>query len=162
MTLAKCYPDGPLVLGKDDVIADFVVSLIPWVDSFGPCRAIGIIRRERLVGGFVFHNYRPQYRSVEFSGGFTEPYWPSRDVFRSLCQYGYLQLGCDRAYSLTPKHNKPARKFLEWAGFKLEGCARKGFGRYDAMIYGMLRNECRWLERQEENGKLTPARSAAA
>ena len=39
------------------------------------------------------------------------------------------------------------REFLIRLGFVLEGTMRRGFTNDDCVIYGMLREECRWIER---------------
>jgi hypothetical protein len=44
------------------------------------------------------------------------------------------------------------------SGFKLEGVHIKGLdGRQDAISYGMLRSQCRWLKENRNGQKLTNA-----
>lgn len=68
-------------------------------------------------------------------------------VLRAIFHYVFVQLGCVRCTATTRKTNMKARAFLEGLGFKLEGNLRKGFdGVKDALIYGLLAEECRFLE----------------
>lgn len=153
--------EGPLVFGADQVVAEFVRRRIPGAeDGFGPCTAIGVIRNERLIGGVVYHNYQQSYRSIQVSFAFDSPLWATPFVLRAVCRYPFIQLGCDRVTALVIKKNKRSRKMVEGIGFKLEGVARKGFGRDDCCIYGLLRPECRFLE--ENNGQAKSTGTAAA
>jgi RimJ/RimL family protein N-acetyltransferase len=144
MRLAKAWPDGPLVFGKDKQIAEYVQRRIPG-SGFGDCSAIGIIRKNKLVGGIVFHDYQPGFKNITVSLAFDTPNAISPDVLCSIAAYVFKQQDCVRLNALVARKNKRSRKWVEGVGFKLEGCARKGYLKDDLMIYGMLRNECRWL-----------------
>ena len=155
MRLAKEWPAGPLVLGHDAQVAQFVQQRVhtPWENGFGQCTAIGIIRFKKLVGGVVYNNYHPDIGDITVTFAFDDPRWASPAVMRSVCAYPFIQLGCNRVTAIVDRKNKRSRAFIEKAiGFKLEGCIRKGFGKTDAMIYGLLRHECRWLEDHKKNG----------
>lgn len=147
MKLAKVWPEGPLVLGHDTEIGEFVARRIKHMHGakFVNFTTMGIIRRGELIGGIIFHDHQPEYKSVVVSYAFDRPSWASPSVLASISQYVFVQLGCQRMATYTPRKNKRSRKFVEGVGFKLEGCARKALGTDDAMVYGMLRNECRWL-----------------
>jgi RimJ/RimL family protein N-acetyltransferase len=147
MRLAKVWPDGPLVLGKDKYIAEFVQRRIP-NSGFGDCSTIGIIRNNKLVGGFVFHDYQPAFKNISVSLAFDTPRALTPDVLRSALAYVFIQGGCVRLSALVARKNKRSRKLVEGVGFKLEGCARKGYLKDDVMIYGLLRHEYehRWVK----------------
>ena len=145
MTPAKEWPDGPLVFGHDYAISKFVQQQSREAQDFGPCATIGIVRNGQLLGGVVYHAFQPQSRTVTVSFAFSSPAWASKSVMCSICRYPFIQLECQRVNALVRKKNKRSRRFVEWLGFKQEGCARRGFGDDDAIIYGMLRQECRWL-----------------
>lgn len=160
MKPAREWPEGPLVLGRDKEIAEFVSRRIRQA-TFGPCTTMGVIRQNKLIGGLVFHEYVPAYKSVMVSYAFDRPSWATPSVLHSVALFVFDQLGCNRLCTLTPRKNKRSRRFVEGIGFKYEGCARKGFGADDAIIYGMLRQECRWLKGKED-GKEHAATAAAA
>ena len=147
MRLAKAWPEGPLVFGHDKEIAEFVRQRIPNMGTgFGDCTAIGVIRNKKLLGGVVYHEHQPQYKTIMVSYAFDSPAWAMPAVLGSICAYPFIQLGCNRMTTLVPKKNKRSRRFIEGTGFKLEGCIRKGYGNDDMMIYGMMARHCRWIE----------------
>lgn len=142
------------VYGYDAQVGAFVASLIRHVGSaeyWGSFVAIGVADGNTLVAGAVFNNYRPQYRDIEISFSAASPKWARRGIIREIFRYPFVQLGCARLTTITGRKNRRARRLDEGLGFKLEGVVRKGFGRDDAMIYGMLKRECKWLG--EPDGK---------
>lgn len=67
-------------------------------------------------------------------------------VCRAVFGYIFNQLGCVRCTSITRKNNTKARAFLEALNFQLEGNVRKAYDGYkDALIYGLLAEECQFL-----------------
>jgi RimJ/RimL family protein N-acetyltransferase len=153
---------GSILIGADQMVAELVRSRIPHMSNgtFGPCVALGVIRRGVLVGGVVFHDFRGF--DVMMSGAFDAPGWALPGTIRALCAYPFLDLGCRRVTSITGKRNKKARRFNEKLGFTLEGIVRHGLdGVEHACLYGMLKEDCRWLKGRE-NGKLGTGTTAAA
>lgn len=68
------------------------------------------------------------------------------EVCRAVFGYVFGQLGVNRCTSITKKNNTKCRNFLEALNFKLEGCVRKGYdGHKDALIYGLLVEECQYF-----------------
>ena len=130
---------------------------------FGPCTAIGVIRENRLAGGVVYHDHQPNFRSIMVSFAFDTPKWATPSVLGSVCAYPFIQLDCNRVTALVARKNKRSRKMVEGIGFKQEGCARRAFLSDDAIIYGLLRRECRWIEERKDNGQTisSPATRAA-
>lgn len=131
-----------LLFGDDNTIA--------WAeDELGhslprPAVGIGIVDGTEPIGAVVYHGY--QGHMIEASIATTSPKWCQRHVLRALFWYPFRQLGVERFQAVTSKHNKRARRMLERLGFKYEGMARKGYvNGTDAAIYGMLRDECRWI-----------------
>lgn len=135
-----------LVIGYDEVVANWVKAQIPHaVNGFGPCVAVGMAIDDMLIAGVVYHEYRPAYKSVQMSIAAVSPKWATKGNLRAIFAYPFLDLKVNRATAITPKRNRRARHLIEGTGFKLEGCARRGFLSDDAVIYGMLRDECRWI-----------------
>jgi RimJ/RimL family protein N-acetyltransferase len=67
-------------------------------------------------------------------------------VFKAVFGYVFVQLKCVRLTCVTTKRNKRARTFIERIGFELEGNVRLGYdGKRDALIYGLLAADCRYL-----------------
>lgn len=153
---------GSLYYGDDERVAEFVSSRIPHMigSRFGernpftgqlPYAAIGVVRKSELVGGIVFYNYRSvrgQIVDIEMSGAFEASDWCRPSTLRALFSYPFSVCEAVRLTTITGRKNKRARRVDEGLGFKLEGVARRAIdGREDAMIYGMLREECYWVDK---------------
>jgi RimJ/RimL family protein N-acetyltransferase len=114
-----------------------------------------------FVAGVVFTNFRKT--DIEVSCASESPAAWRPDVCRAIFKYIFEQLGCVRCTSITVKSNKKARAFLESLGFQLEGNVRLGYdGRRDALIYGLLASECRFLSEGTDGEEKRPERPAAA
>lgn len=108
-----------------------------------PFEALGAVRDGWLIGGVLYNNWRGASIETHWAG---EPGWMTRAHLRCLFAYPFLQLKCRRVTGIIRRRNKTARKIAEKLGFRLEGVARQGYeDGEDAMIYGMLKTDCRWL-----------------
>jgi RimJ/RimL family protein N-acetyltransferase len=142
---------GNVLFGADQMVAEFVMDRIPEVPrdtGFGKFVALGIVRDNALVGGVVFHNYRGH--DIEMSAASDDPrFLMGRDTLKTLFFYPFVTAGCTRMTTITSQANKRARKIDEKLGFKLEGLIRRGWdGNKHAIVFGMLRSECRWLPKE--------------
>lgn len=113
-----------------------------------------------FMGGCVISNYRGT--DCEISCAAENSMCFRRNVMQAVFSYIFVQLGCVRCTSLTTKGNKRARSFLEALGFELEGNLRRGYdGSRDALVYGLLREQCRYV-RAGEDGQVNTASADAA
>ena len=124
-------------------IVNFVKSM---VRDYRPTTADAVmatVRRGQVIGAVIFQNYRHDDIELVCAG---EPGWLSKETLRVYFTYPFGQLGCRRVTVVCHRMNKKSRDFVQRRGFKLEGVHRKAMpdGR-DAMSYGMLKDECRWL-----------------
>src|SRR5579859_6057482 len=120
-----------VVTGLDEKVAAWVGARIAWLPAqgFGPCVAFGVMSDEgKPLGGVVFNNWQPAYRSIDISGASATPRWLTRPVVRQILSYPFLQLDCLRITAITPRKATKARQFLPKLGFKLEGVHRHAFG----------------------------------
>ena len=151
---------GSVLLGADEEVAAWVAQRVP---EFEPQKyvALGVVRGDRFVGGAVFHNFRKH--DIEVVVAFDDPRWALPGTLRALFAYPFVTLGCVRLTALIARKNKRSRRLTEGLGFRLEGVARRAFdGRQDAMIYGMLRDECKFLrERDGQQRQQHPGARAA-
>ena len=96
-------------------------------------------------GVVVYHSYRPYVPDIHLDAA-GEGLWITRESLRVYFDYPFIQLGCRRITTLIAKNNRPARRLNEKLGFVSEGVLREGMpGGHNAIVYGMLRRECRWL-----------------
>jgi hypothetical protein len=138
------------------MVAAMVAARIPNV-SFGEYTALGVVRRGKLVGGVVYHNYVKHdiQVSIAIDGSLFMPW-------RALFSYPFNQLGCRRITAMIGRKNKKSRKICEALGFKLEGVHLKGLdGQQDVMSYGLLKEHCRWIK-EREHGQIDTQSTRAA
>jgi hypothetical protein len=152
-----------LLVGYDEAIARWVTSRLGLPD-FEPCIAIGITRGADLIAGVVYAAYCQA--NIEMTIASASPAWCTRAVLKSLFWYPFEQLGCHRVTAITEGKNRPVREFLLRLGFQEEGVMRRSYlSGADAVIYGMLREECRWLSADRrswiDRGKSVKGRDAS-
>lgn len=144
------------------IVEKFVKDRIPDMTGRGflfPV-GIGIIRGTQLVGGVIYHNWRELDGDIEVSVAFDDPRWCLPQTLRVLFTYPFVTLNCERMTAIIARKNKRSRRLTEGLGFRLEGTVRRAIGRKsDAMLYGMLRSECRFLK-EDKNGQVLSAGSA--
>jgi RimJ/RimL family protein N-acetyltransferase len=140
------------IIGADEFIARWVGEQLG-IDDFGECVTFAIVAEQELIAGIVFNNYRDP--SIEVTMASISPRWCTRSIMRTVFSYPFHQIGCKRITASVEDMNQPVRAFLCHLGFRQEGVMRQAFrtGR-DAVIFGMLRDECRWLgQRNDVEGR---------
>ena len=144
------YVRNSILWNDDESVARFMQAnaRLPAIQSGGfglPFRAAGIIADGKLVGGILANNYRAGV-DIHVHLVTTSARWARRGVLRDLFWYPFHYLQLPRVSFITSRKNKRMRSVAERMGFKLEGMVRKGYdGKTDAAVYGMLREECRFL-----------------
>ncbi len=141
-----------ILLGQSEWVARWVVSQIDGPEGVRvPDRwyeAIGFLNKDQaLAGGVVFYDYVGHDIEVMAAG---QGLWLTPLNLKTIFLYPFVQLGCRRLTCHVARRNRVSRKFVTRLGFKLEGVRRAGMADgQDAMLYGMKRNDCRWID----NGK---------
>ena len=131
-----------LLFNQDELVSEWVRRRIPHMSNgFGPCVTVGVIGGPDgadLLGAVVFHGYHAAYRSIEWSAAADTANWLSPRVITEIMRYPFEQMGCNRLQAIIARKNVRAREFHRRFGFKQEGLARRGLGKDDATLYGML------------------------
>lgn len=141
---------GSILYGADEQVKEFVRQRIPGTSRFDDAVALGVVRNGVLIAGCVFTRFMGH--DIEVSTAADDARWATRRNLDHLFGYPFRQLDCVRMTAVTSEANVRTRKFLQGIGFKEEGRARKGWdGQLDAIIFGILKDECRFL-RTPENG----------
>jgi RimJ/RimL family protein N-acetyltransferase len=73
--------------------------------------------------------------------------WLHRGLIRESFRYAFVTARKPRVWSRVKSTNKAALAMNDGLGFVREGIQRCHFGSDDAVLFGMLRNECRWLHK---------------
>lgn len=78
-----------LVYGADANIAAWVAAHIPGCErGFGKSKAIGVAKGE-LIAGVVYHNWCPEFGTIEMSGASVNKRWLTRPVIHGLLEYPF-------------------------------------------------------------------------
>lgn len=136
-----------VIYGHDDKVAAWVAERVG-ADEFGPGTvALGLEEDEKLIAGVVFNMYTKASICMHVA---AEPgkRWMTKDFLWRSFAYPFVQLNCNRITGLVRVDNFDAQRFDEHLGFKREGLVRRGcVDGTDMILYGMLREECRFLRR---------------
>ena len=133
---------GPI----DREIAGWIAERIPYCDDLGDARCIAFRRRSdnRMLYGGAFNEYRG--RDVQYHAACDDPKVLTRSRIRLLFRYPFEQLGVSRISCVIAASNSRSRRVVEGLGWTEEGTVRKFYAdNEDAKIYGMLREDCRWI-----------------
>ena len=69
----------------------------------------------------------------------------TRGVLRYLAHYVFVVCGCRRLTVRAKRGNKASQKTAQRLGFSYESVAKYYFHDDDAIVYRMLKKDCRWL-----------------
>ena len=135
-----------VIYGQDERVLKWVGDRTD-EDDFGPGSiAIGLEEDNELIAGVAFNMYTKASICMHVAAMPGKRWMTKNFLWRSFA-YPFIQLGCNRVTGLVREDNFVAQKFDEHLGFKREGLLRRACTDGQNMIlYGMLREECRWLE----------------
>lgn len=128
-----------LIYGQNERIAEFVAKQISVCNGrgFGENTAIGVEADGELIGGFVFHDWSPEFGTIEISFAGTNRRWLTRPVMYGMLSYVFNELGCQMACSKTPASMKHAVRICKAYGARQVTIPRL-FGRNEDAIISTL------------------------
>ena len=135
-----------LIFGQDEKVAAWVARQLPHVGDagFGSCRAVAIVNGDKPLGAIVYHDYSPQYGTVQISMATRSPLWAQPQTVRDLLAIPFDQYRCNRVWTCIPSDNERAQRFNRGIGMVREAVLRDVFGRKrNGVVYGMLAHEYR-------------------
>jgi len=144
-----------LIVINDDCVAKYVLEHLPdegieSIDQLRPFVALGVydtVERKALCG-VVYNWYRPMQNGADMRVVIAadDPRWCQRRILRELFRYPFEEAGCERLTAVIKDGNQRSLKLCLGLGFKREGILRRGWnGRTNAIVLGMLKSECKWL-----------------
>jgi len=140
-----------IVYGADDIIAQWVsLGLTGKPNNFGNSKALGVMRGDMLVAGVVYNNYQETNDGkpllIEMTIFSVDKKWCSRHNLKQLFSYPFAQLKLERVQAICSARDEGVIMFLKKLGFTHEGKHPKAYmDGGDAMSFGMLKNQCKWL-----------------
>lgn len=137
-----------LLIQNDERVGDWVKARVPTLElGATPYTGIGLLNEGgQLIAGVVYDTFVGTSIDMHVAA-VPGRRWMSRRFLGEVFRYPFMQLGVRRVTGRVPASNEDARRFDEHIGFKLEGVIRKQLpNEEDLLIYGMLKEECRWLK----------------
>ena len=147
-----------LIFGADDYLKGWAAKIIG-IDGFGPSTAIGVERDGKIICAAVYHDYRDG--QIEASIAASSRRWANRSVLHALFAYPFNQVGAHRLLVTCNEANEKAMKMNSQLGFTQEGRLRQMYDPHDAVIWGMLKDECKWIKGQNNGQILTVSATSA-
>ncbi len=121
-------------------------EVIEWAEEqlgikfYAPWTAFAHVVDDEIRGAVVFTDYTGENIEISIVGG-----W-SRQMFKDIAHYTLEYLGCQRVTARTRASKPKVVRVMERSGFQREGLARRYYpGGDDALLFGMLPEECRYL-----------------
>jgi RimJ/RimL family protein N-acetyltransferase len=97
----------------------------------------------QLLGVVVYTTFTEW--GCEMSVAAASPKFLNSSTLKSFFGYPFLQLQHSRVTAIVAASNQHSLDFVQRLGFKPEGLLRKWYGDQDGHIFGMLKEECKWV-----------------
>ena len=140
-----------IIFGADDYLKSWAAERIG-IGQFGPSVAIGVERDNQIICAAIYHDLREG--QIEASIAASSRRWASRSVLHTLFAYPFKQVGAHRLLVQCNEANAKAMKMNRQLGFVQEGRLRHLHGPDDGILWGMLKDECKWIKGQS-NGQVS-------
>lgn len=101
-------------------------------------------RNDRLMGGVFFTDFN--YASVQIHVASFAPNWINKQLLWLVFDYPFNHLKVKKLIGLVPETNKAAQSFDIGLGFVLETTVKDVFPNGDMLVFGMYREQCRFLD----------------
>ena len=108
---------------------------------------IGMIEDKKILGVVIFSDYDGNNIFVHVA--LDTPRACQRDTIRLMFDYAFNQAKCNRVTATCDNNYSRIKKLIEGVGFKKEGVLKNMMkikdAYVDAAIYGMLKEDCKWV-----------------
>lgn len=92
-------PDARFSFDTPQVVR-FVADQLGWGGDFGHCVALGFNGANGLEAGFVYHDYQPDFGTIEITGA-ARNWTGTRGKLRAVFGYPFDQLDCQMCIART-------------------------------------------------------------
>lgn len=131
-----------MILVEGDTVAPFIECRLG-IKLSQPYRAFGFMSDDkRPLCAFVFNGMSDANMEMTV---YAEPGGITRGVLRYVANYVFNKGQCRRLTVRTKKRNRRVLKLAPRYGFHYECVAKHYFHDDDAVVFRMLKEDCRWL-----------------
>lgn len=106
-------------------------------------RALAAVDGGRILAAVIYDCFYA--KDCNLSLAIEDKRGVTRESLHIVFAYPFQQLGLVRVSASVAADNEPSLALMERWGFKREGVKRLGYGDRDEILFGMLRDECRWF-----------------
>jgi RimJ/RimL family protein N-acetyltransferase len=103
-----------------------------------------------LKAGVVFDGWTGEGGSVFLHSRIDDAKYATRAFYCMVFAYAYMELDVKMCYGIVNSYNEKAKKLNEKLGFTKEHPLRNYFPDGDAILYGLHRDDCRWIRKDHE------------
>lgn len=114
----------------------FDPRLVTWLTSLAP---------DGEVLGVVVYSNRTA-TGCEMSVASASPKFLTRRFLRDVFAYPFFQLECERVTAISSTGNPRSINLNLRLGFVAEGLMRRAFPDGSGIVFGMLKEECKWVK----------------
>lgn len=115
------------------------------IEDYEPSLAIGFYEGEKLIGGVLINDIRPN-RDCWLTIYTTTPYWAKRQVMRYVFSVIFHLIGAKRCSVFVSESNHKSFDMCKRLGFREEGFLREYRDNGEnCYVMGMLKQECIWI-----------------
>ncbi len=128
-------------------VAEFVNARqgLPLDHSWGYFTALGLVKDGALQAGVIFNNIDGTNLCMHV-GAVDGRKWATPKFVFSVFDYPFNQLGMRRVTAPIKGSRKRAIEFVKNLGFTHDGTLKHYYADDDLHLYGLLRENCRFLE----------------
>lgn len=105
---------------------------------------IGEVIDGELVCVMAFDNYNGTNIDVHIVASRI-----TRRMLKAAAEYAFNVCGCRRMTSLNDANEFEMEPYLERLGFKYEGRLRHALPDSDLLVYGLIREDCKWVSQSQ-------------
>jgi RimJ/RimL family protein N-acetyltransferase len=104
---------------------------------------LAVIHDDRVTGGCIYTDYN--YVSIQMHVAWFEKHMGDIGFLQMAFDYPFNKLMVKKVFGLVAASNEKALAFDHRLGFTTEHIIRDVFPEGDAVVLGMYREDCRWL-----------------
>lgn len=115
------------------------------VVSFGNFNTLYFVDERGLKVAFIYNRFSHGNVALHMAAR-KGAMWGHPHILHHVFYYPFVEMGCHRITAPIESTNIAMQRVAETAGFVLEGVLRRaGRNGSDLCIYGMLKEDCRWI-----------------
>lgn len=125
----------------NQVFCDFAIAILGKNIDFAPCSTIGVLRDGVVKGVIVFHDWRPEYGTVEITGAGVNPSWCSKRVVKEIYRVCFTSLNANQIVARCDAANLTTTRIFKALGFNVVALPNMRGPDRDELFFYITRNE---------------------